>query len=112
MRPGRCRWAVPSAGQGTTDRIYAGTPRRCSPYLFRSYAHPTARPTAGPGPAGEPAAGSGKARLWQGLRSSSAAPYFLEEYQLGEDRFSDGGMAANNPTALALREARHLWPDR
>lgn len=46
-----------------------------------------------------------------GVRASSAAPYFLDDYQIGDFRFQDGATTANNPAAIAVQEARLLWPD-
>ena len=52
----------------------------------------------------------------EALRASSAAPYFFDEYVLGEGdeemRFQDGAIVANNPCVLALQEAQCLWPGR
>lgn len=47
----------------------------------------------------------------QAVRASSAAPYYLDDYGCGEDRFQDGAAIANNPSVLALQQARLLWPD-
>ena len=49
---------------------------------------------------------------WQAVRASSAAPYYLEDFACGEDRFQDGAATANNPSVLALQQARLLWPDK
>ena len=53
-----------------------------------------------------------KHRLWQGVRASSAAPYYLADYQHGEDKWQDGAVTRNNPAMLGVMEARRLWPDR
>ena len=55
--------------------------------------------------------GSCKHRLWQGVRASSAAPYYLADYSFGHDKFQDGAVTCNNPGMLAVMEARRLWPD-
>ena len=46
------------------------------------------------------------------MRASSAAPYYLADYQHGEDKWQDGAVTCNNPAMLGVMEARRLWPDR
>lgn len=46
------------------------------------------------------------------MRASSAAPYYLDEYVCGEDRFQDGAATANNPCIIAVQQARLLFPDQ
>eukprot|EP00958_Prasinococcus_capsulatus_P009149 scaffold897_cov402-Prasinococcus_capsulatus_cf.AAC.34 len=48
----------------------------------------------------------------QSIRASSAAPYYFDDFTIGECRFHDGAVIANNPAVLGLREARCLWPNR
>ncbi|XP_064417628.1 calcium-independent phospholipase A2-gamma [Latimeria chalumnae] len=50
-------------------------------------------------------------KLWQGIRASSAAPGFFQEYVLCNDLHQDGGLLINNPSSLALHECKCLWPD-
>ena len=92
-----------------------------SPFVFRNYQYPPGTPemplwtpegvmqTAGtPAPAsplvsqvgGRKAAyvGSTKFRLWEAIRASSAAPYYLDDYASGNNRWQDGAIVANNPT--------------
>ncbi len=45
-------------------------------------------------------------KVWQAIRGTSAAPTFFDEFKLGEDTIIDGGLTANNPTEVALEEAR------
>ena len=50
--------------------------------------------------------------LSQAIMATSAAPPFFPRALIGESRFVDGGLVANDPTMLALREAASLWPQR
>jgi predicted acylesterase/phospholipase RssA len=45
------------------------------------------------------------------LRATTAAPTIFKPVQLGADMYSDGGLVASNPTAIAISEARTLFPD-
>ena len=80
-----------------------------SPFLFRTYELPLEAERdamrLGVGP------GSSKHELWQAVRASSAAPYYLDDFSVGEDRFQDGAATANNPTIIAIQQARLLWPN-
>ncbi|XP_062160948.1 phospholipase A I isoform X2 [Alnus glutinosa] len=55
--------------------------------------------------------GSCKHKVWQAIRASSAAPYYLDDYSDDVHRWQDGAIVANNPTIFAIREAQLLWPD-
>ncbi|XP_028762953.1 LOW QUALITY PROTEIN: phospholipase A I-like [Neltuma alba] len=55
--------------------------------------------------------GSCKHQLWQAIRASSAAPYYLDDFSDDVNRWQDGAIVANNPTIFAIREAQLLWPD-
>ncbi|XP_011086182.1 phospholipase A I-like [Sesamum indicum] len=55
--------------------------------------------------------GSCKHHIWQAIRASSAAPYYLDDFSDGVYRWQDGAIVANNPTIFAIREAQLLWPD-
>lgn len=79
------------------------------PYLFRNYEFPPG--TSELRSAIKCCDGSSKALVWHAVRASSAAPYYLDDFTLGPDRFQDGAAIANNPALLALQEARALWPD-
>eukprot|EP00565_Helicotheca_tamesis_P006505 CAMPEP_0185734444 /NCGR_PEP_ID=MMETSP1171-20130828/22490_1 /TAXON_ID=374046 /ORGANISM="Helicotheca tamensis, Strain CCMP826" /LENGTH=926 /DNA_ID=CAMNT_0028404437 /DNA_START=410 /DNA_END=3187 /DNA_ORIENTATION=+ len=45
------------------------------------------------------------------LRCSTAAPTVFKPVRMGGELFCDGGIVASNPTAVAVHEARTLFPD-
>jgi hypothetical protein len=52
------------------------------------------------------------ARIWEAARATSAAPTFFEPITIKGVKYGDGGTGWNNPTAEALAEAHHIWPNR
>lgn len=56
-------------------------------------------------------AGTSKYKFWEAIRASTAAPGFFEEMKLDNDIHQDGGLLSNNPTAIAINEAKLLWPN-
>ena len=82
-----------------------------TPYLFRNYQYPEGMDENDEENSGHPP-GSCKHLLWQGVRASSAAPYYLADFSLGADKWQDGAVTCNNPSMLGVMEARRLWPDR
>jgi calcium-independent phospholipase A2-gamma len=45
------------------------------------------------------------------MRATTAAPTFFKPVLMGGDVYSDGGLIASNPTAVAIHEARQLYPN-
>ena len=98
------------------------------PFLFRTYTCGTGEDGSSDGGAGggpaladhkmaaqtsvPPLAGTSDAELWQAIEATSAAPAIFPTSALRGMRLADGGLVANDPTLLALREARALWPGR
>ncbi|KAK3024840.1 hypothetical protein RJ639_045057 [Escallonia herrerae] len=100
------------------------------PFIFRNYQYPAGTSEI-PGATSESSAsglgstttgfqvgykrnaqiGSCKHHIWQAIRASSAAPYYLDDFSNGIYRWQDGAIVANNPTMFAIREAQLLWPD-
>ena len=44
----------------------------------------------------------------QAVRASAAAPYYLDDFSVGEERFQDGAATANNPTLIAIQQV-NVW---
>ena len=83
-----------------------------TPFLFRNYEYPEEMMDDDGYSVHDAIPGSCKHRLWQGVRASSAAPYYLADYVHGSDKWQDGAVTCNNPAMLGVMEARRLWPDR
>ncbi|XP_031494059.1 phospholipase A I isoform X1 [Nymphaea colorata] len=104
------------------------------PFLFRNYQYPAGTPemtigttestavSIGSPPTSAPIhsqggtkraafLGSCKNHIWEAIRASSAAPYYLDDFSDDVNRWQDGAIVANNPTIIAIREAQLLWPD-
>lgn len=101
------------------------------PFIFRNYQYPAGTPevpfsiseSSGITVLGSPTTGaqvgykrsafigSCKHQVWQAIRASSAAPYYLDDFSDDVFRWQDGAIVANNPTIFAIREAQLLWPD-
>ena len=45
------------------------------------------------------------------LRATTAAPTFFKPVLMSGELYCDGGIVASNPTAVAVHEARTLFPD-
>eukprot|EP00897_Mesotaenium_endlicherianum_P003568 jgi/Mesen1/3239/ME000187S02402 len=128
---------IDSAPQGGPKVLVVATlvsVNPATPFVFRNYQYPPGVPEVPlctpEGPAqlsGSPAVasvltsqvgprkaafvGSCKFRLWEAIRASSAAPYYIDDFNSGGNRWQDGAIVANNPALIAVREARLLWPD-
>eukprot|EP00775_Hariotina_reticulata_P011345 gene11345-11494_t len=83
--------------------------RPAAPFAFRNYELPD---EAAPAAAALAAcAGSCKHHVWEAVRASSAAPYYLDDFLTSDGkRFQDGATTANNPAVIALQQARLLHP--
>ncbi|KAI9659137.1 MAG: hypothetical protein M1821_002097 [Bathelium mastoideum] len=101
--PKKCRTIVVSHGPGR-NRAYE------SSYMFRTYDHPHPSPLSerddirthkNPGPAHTH-------EIWKIARATSAAPRYFSNITIGDRTFRDGGMGANNPSFLALKEVRQM----
>lgn len=49
-------------------------------------------------------------RVWEAARATSAAPTYFKPYEKGKHIWIDGGLYMNNPSLVAYRRARELWP--
>eukprot|EP00029_Vermamoeba_vermiformis_P006225 TRINITY_DN2385_c0_g1_i2.p2 TRINITY_DN2385_c0_g1~~TRINITY_DN2385_c0_g1_i2.p2 ORF type:complete len:371 (+),score=37.88 TRINITY_DN2385_c0_g1_i2:1375-2487(+) len=83
-------------------RIFAASTRvkegRAEPFLFRTYNKPE----------GSSYAGSTSFYVWEAARATSAAPIYFSEFVKEGETYIDGGVGTNNPTLLAINEARSI----
>lgn len=49
--------------------------------------------------------------MWEVVRASSAAPAYFGDFILNHQIHQDGGILFNNPTTVAIHEAKLLWPN-
>eukprot|EP00172_Hildenbrandia_rubra_P001858 Plantae.Rhodophyta-Hildenbrandia_rubra.ctg24719.p1 GENE.Plantae.Rhodophyta-Hildenbrandia_rubra.ctg24719~~Plantae.Rhodophyta-Hildenbrandia_rubra.ctg24719.p1 ORF type:complete len:776 (-),score=172.92 Plantae.Rhodophyta-Hildenbrandia_rubra.ctg24719:153-2480(-) len=71
-------------------------------HLFRNYTYPLGHESR--------YEGTGEAQMWEALRASSAAPTFFSEIRINDELHADGAIVANNPAAVAVHEAKCIYP--
>eukprot|EP01130_Rhizamoeba_saxonica_P017036 TRINITY_DN8067_c0_g1_i1.p1 TRINITY_DN8067_c0_g1~~TRINITY_DN8067_c0_g1_i1.p1 ORF type:complete len:1027 (-),score=204.11 TRINITY_DN8067_c0_g1_i1:128-3208(-) len=74
------------------------------PYIFRNYVFTPGNYSR--------YKGTCEVEIWKALRASTAAPSYFNAMIIGDDIFEDGGLIANNPTAVGIHEAQCLWPGK
>jgi Leucine-rich repeat (LRR) protein/predicted acylesterase/phospholipase RssA len=75
-------------------------------HCFRTYQLPLRENNAGE------YVGSSETPTHVCVQASTAAPFYFQTIVVDGERLQDGGLIANNPAAVGLREARRLWPTR
>lgn len=79
------------------------TEERIDAHIFRNYAlRPNVQSVYN---------GSHSPKLWEVVRASSAAPAYFGDFLLNGEIHQDGGVLFNNPTAVAVHEAKLIWPN-
>lgn len=77
------------------------------PFVFRTYEFPPGAETIVRAKRLALQVGSSMHHLWQAVRASSAAPYYLEDFSIGDLRFQDGAVTVNNPSVRAIELCVH-----
>ncbi|KAI6656777.1 Calcium-independent phospholipase A2-gamma-like [Oopsacas minuta] len=95
-------WVTPSSSSqprlGVVATHVGDTPQ---PYIFRNFRIPSVSKYEG----------VCDVKWIDAILASTAAPGYFAEYCIGSSAFQDGGLVANNPSALAIHEASILWPE-
>lgn len=78
------------------------------PYILRNYNHPDSPPSKDD----ITLQGNSTFRVWEAVRATAAAPGYFDPVIKDQLHLVDGAMIYNNPIALAIMEAKALWPDR
>ncbi|XP_046444483.1 calcium-independent phospholipase A2-gamma-like isoform X2 [Daphnia pulex] len=73
------------------------------PFVFRNYTLPFRVQSL--------YSGTFRHKMWEAVRASSAAPGYFGEFKLEENLHQDGGLFVNNPCAVAIHEAKCIWPN-
>lgn len=82
-----------------------------SPFLFRNYS--VNKPiTVSPFDNNLWTDGDSDIPLYEAGLGTSAAPTYFKMKTYQKYKFVDGGLVANNPARIAIKEARLLWPNR
>jgi predicted acylesterase/phospholipase RssA len=75
------------------------------PFIFRNYEYPVDSKVD------RNRMGSSSHAMWEAVRASSAAMYYLDGFECGGKKYQDGALVANNPSLIALQEAHRIWPN-
>src|ERR1700733_10460671 len=82
-------------------------------YLFRSYNRPPDYNSAPEGDFGPLNPGEAcREPIWRCARATSAAPFLFAPIRFNGRKFLDGGMGANNPAMIALKEVAQMHPHK
>lgn len=73
------------------------------PFIFRNYEYSTESVIN--------RMGTSSSAVWEAVRASSAAIYYLDTFECRGNKFQDGALVANNPSLIALQESYQIWPD-
>jgi predicted acylesterase/phospholipase RssA len=76
-----------------------------------TYSHPTTTLEGNDAVRGSRHPGSFRVLQRYALRASTAAPTIFKPVMMGGEMYCDGGIVSSNPTAVAIHEARSLFPD-
>ncbi|CAG9997027.1 unnamed protein product [Clonostachys byssicola] len=92
--------------KGTVNSGKKGTVS--SGYIWRSYQFKSKLRSQGPNGWRPWNPGDKFVPIWQVARATTAAPRYFESIKIDDRKFWDGGMVANNPSLVALREIHGL----